>query len=290
MPDGREHEWPARGYPPAVSASDRGRTAGVRPISQILERHSESRGTPGARAAGPVLKYRLGRPLSADSGYCMVQNRRPAVEMLRPPRISMPCYAIEDLIPVVDPTAYVHPTAVLIGDVIVGPGCYVGPAASLRGDFGRIILHQGVNVQDTCVMHGFPEHDTVVETDGHVGHGAMIHGAHLACNVLIGMNAVVMDRSRIGESAIVGAMSFVREGSVIPPRVLALGIPARVVRPLTEAEMAWKQTGTREYQELAVRSLASQREVAPLRAVQADRPRFTGGPSVTFGDIKTPSN
>jgi phenylacetic acid degradation protein len=200
----------------------------------------------------------------------------------------MPCYAIEDLIPVVDPTAYVHPTAVLIGDVIVGPGCYVGPAASLRGDFGRIILDEGANVQDTCVMHGFPEHDTVVETDGPIGHGAVIHGAHIARNVLIGMNAVVMDRSRIGESAIVGAMSFVREGSVIPPRMLALGVPARVVRPLTEVEMAWKKSGTRQYQDLAVRSLASQRPVEPLRAVQAERPRFTGGPSITFGDIKTP--
>jgi phenylacetic acid degradation protein len=87
------------------------------------------------------------------------------------------CYAIEDLIPVVDPTAYVHPTAVLIGDVIIGPRCYVGPAACLRGDFGRITLQDGANVQDTCVIHGFPETDTIIETDGHIGHGAVIHGA-----------------------------------------------------------------------------------------------------------------
>ena len=196
------------------------------------------------------------------------------------------CYAIEDLIPVIDPTAYVHPTAVLIGDVIVGPRCYVGPAASLRGDFGRIILHDGANVQDTCVLHGFPETDTIIEPDGHIGHGAVVHGAHIGRNVLIGMNAVVMDRSSIGESSFVGAMSFVREGTIIPPRSMALGVPARVVRELTDQEIAWKTTGTREYQKLAVRSLESQRPVEPLRAAQPDRPRYHGGSSLTLGAVK----
>jgi phenylacetic acid degradation protein len=200
------------------------------------------------------------------------------------------CYAIEDLIPVVDPTAYVHPTAVLIGDVIVGPRCYVGPAASLRGDFGRIVLGEGANVQDTCVLHGFPDIDTIIEGDGHIGHGAVIHGAHIGANAMVGMNAVVMDRSQIGESAIVGAMAFVREGTIIPPRTLALGIPARVVRPLSDQELAWKRTGTRQYQSLTLRSLASQRAVEPLRAVQPDRPRFKGdGSNVTLGTLKTPT-
>ena len=167
------------------------------------------------------------------------------------------CYAIEDLIPVVDPTAYVHPTAVLIGDVIIGPRCYVGPAACLRGDFGRITLRDGANVQDTCVIHGFPDSDTIIEIDGHIGHGAVLHGAHIGQNALVGMNAVVMDRTHIGESAFVAAMSFVREGTVIPPRTLAVGIPAQVVRELTDKEIAWKRTGTLGYQDLAVRSLAS---------------------------------
>jgi len=197
------------------------------------------------------------------------------------------CFAIEDLIPVVDPTAYVHPTAVLIGDVIVGPRCYVGPAACLRGDFGRIILQEGVNVQDTCVMHGYPDGDTVVEVDGHIGHGSVVHGAHIGRNVLVGMNAVVMDRANVGQSSIVGAMAFVREGTVIPPGSLVLGIPGRVVRTLTDAEKDWKKGGTRQYQELTVRSLASQRPCEPLTAVQPNRPRFKGGSSVTFGDIKT---
>jgi phenylacetic acid degradation protein len=197
------------------------------------------------------------------------------------------CFAIEDLIPVVDPTAYVHPTAVLIGDVIVGPRCYVGPAASLRGDFGRIVLCEGANVQDTCVLHGFPDSDTVIEIDGHIGHGAVIHGARIGQNVMVGMNACVMDRSQIGESAIVGAMAFVREGMIVPPRSLVLGIPARVVRQLTDQEIAWKRTGTLQYQKLAVRSLASQRPVEPLQAVQSERPRFKDdGLSVTLGTLK----
>jgi phenylacetic acid degradation protein len=186
------------------------------------------------------------------------------------------CFAIEDLIPVIDPTAYVHPTAVLIGDVIVGPRCYVGPAASLRGDFGRITLCEGANIQDTCVLHGFPDSDTIIEIDGHIGHGSVIHGAHVGRNAMVGMNAVVMDRAEIGESSIIGAMAFVREGTIIPPRSLALGIPARVVRELTEQEIAWKSRGTMGYQQLTVRSLATQRPVQALTAVQPDRPRFKG--------------
>jgi phenylacetic acid degradation protein len=199
------------------------------------------------------------------------------------------CYAIEDLIPVVDPTAYVHPAAVLIGDVIVGPRCFVGPAACLRGDFGRIALREGVNVQDTCVIHGFPDTDTIVEPDGHIGHGAVIHGAHIGRNVLVGMNAVIMDHADIGESAIIGAMAFVPEGTIVPPRSLALGIPARVVRQLTDEEIAWKRTGTLQYQELAVRSLTSQRAVEPLKAPQPDRPRFKGVSTVTLGAMKAKS-
>jgi phenylacetic acid degradation protein len=137
-------------------------------------------------------------------------------------------------------------------------------------------------------MHGFPELDTVIETDGHIGHGSVVHGAHIERNVLVGMNAVVMDRARIGESSIVGAMAFVREGMIVPPRSLVLGIPAKVARPLTETEMAWKKVGTKQYQDLAQRSLKTQRQVEPLAEVQADRPRYAGKVSVTLGTIKTP--
>lgn len=186
----------------------------------------------------------------------------------------MPCYEIDGIRPVVDPSAFVHPSAVLIGDVIIGPRCYVGPAASLRGDYGRIILEEGANVQDTCVMHGFPGTDTVVEVNGHVGHGAVLHGAIVKRNAMVGMNAVVMDEAVIGESAIVAACAFVKAGMVIAPRSLAAGVPAKVLRPLTDEEIAWKESGTRTYHELAVRSLSTMREVAPLTTVEADRPRM----------------
>ena len=139
----------------------------------------------------------------------------------------MPCYAIDGLVPVVDPSAYVHPSAVLIGDVIVGPGCYVGPGASLRADFGRIVLGEGANVQDNCVAHGFPYADTVVEPDGHIGHGAVLHACVVRRDALVGINAVVMDEAEIGEQAIVAACAFVPVGMKVPPRWLVVGAPAR---------------------------------------------------------------
>lgn len=183
-------------------------------------------------------------------------------------------YAIDGIVPVVDPTAYVHPSAVLIGDVIVGPDCYVGPCACLRGDFGRLILERGSNLQDTCVMHGFPGTDTVVEEDGHIGHGAVLHGCRVGRNALVGMNTVIMDNAVIGESSIVAAAAFVKAGVEIPPRMLVAGVPAKAIRPLTDEEMRWKSAGTATYQELTRRSLATMEETVPLTAVETDRKRI----------------
>jgi phenylacetic acid degradation protein len=183
-------------------------------------------------------------------------------------------YEIDGLRPVVHPTAFVHPTAVLIGDVIVGPRCYVGPLASLRGDFGRLILEEGANVQDTCVMHGFPEDDTVVEVDGHIGHGAVLHGCRVGRNAMVGMNAVVMDKAVVGAESIVGAAAFVKAGMVIPPRSLVLGAPAKIVRAVSDEEIAWKSYGTRQYHDLNVRSMRTMREVEALTEVEPDRPRI----------------
>jgi len=188
----------------------------------------------------------------------------------------MPIYAIEDLVPAVDPSAFVHPTAVLIGDVIVGAGCYVGPNACLRGDFGRVVLEAGSNVQDCCVLHSFPDKDCVVEPDGHVGHGAILHGCRVGRNALVGMNAVIMDDAVIGAESIVAANAFVKAAFACPPRSLLVGSPAEVRRELRDEEVGWKSEGTREYQELAVRSLATLKEVEPLPKPQADRPRFAG--------------
>ena len=183
-------------------------------------------------------------------------------------------YAIDGIVPVVDPTAYVHPSAILIGDVIIGPGCYVGPCASLRGDFGRLILERGANVQDTCVMHGFPGTDTVVEEDGHIGHGAVLHGCRIKRNALVGMNAVIMDNVVIGEEAIIAASAFVKAGVEIPPRVLVAGVPAKVIRPLSEDEIRWKGQGTATYQDLTRRCLATLHETVPLTAVEPGRKRI----------------
>ena len=183
-------------------------------------------------------------------------------------------YSIDGIVPVVDRTAFVHETAVLIGDVIVGPDCYVGPSASLRGDFGRIVMEQGSNLQDTCIMHSFPRLDTIVEIDGHVGHGAVLHGCRVGRNAMVGMNAVIMDGAEIGESSIVAALAFVKSDQKIPPRSLVVGIPARVVRELTEEEIAWKSGGTAVYQELAKRSMSTMREVVPLSEAEPNRRRL----------------
>src|SRR5690606_30561293 len=184
-------------------------------------------------------------------------------------------YAIDGIIPVVHPSAYVHPTAVLIGDVIVGAGVYIGPLASLRGDFGRILLKEGSNVQDTCVIHGVLENDTVVEVDGHIGHGAVLHGCTIGRNSLVGMNAVVMDQAVIGESSVVAAMAFVKVGQQIPARSLVVGSPARVVREMSDDDVARKSYGTRQYQRLTTRCLKTMQAVAPLAQAEDDRPRLT---------------
>ena len=183
-------------------------------------------------------------------------------------------YAIDGLRPVVDPGAFVHPAAVLIGDVIVGPGCYIGPGASLRGDFGRLVLEPGSNIQDNCVMHGFPGKDCVIGTDGHVGHGAILHGCRIGRNALVGMNAVIMDGAVIGEDSIVAALAFLKAGFEVPPRMLVGGIPGRIMRALTADEIAWKSRGTAEYQELARRCLASLEPIEPLAAPEPDRRRL----------------
>jgi phenylacetic acid degradation protein len=197
----------------------------------------------------------------------------------------MPFYEIDGIKPVVHPSSFVHPDAVVIGDVLIGPNCYIAPFASLRGDFGRIILEAGVNIQDSCVLHGFPETDTLVEEDGHIGHAAVLHGCIVRKNALIGMNAVIMDNAEIGESSIVAACAFVKAGMVVPAKMLVGGMPAKVMRELSDAEMAWKIEGTDMYKELTIRSLNSLKICAPLSKVESDRKTFnlpSNKPLITF--------
>lgn len=187
----------------------------------------------------------------------------------------MQIYSINGIIPVVSPTAFVHPTAVIIGDVMIEEGCYIGPNAVLRGDFGRLILKKGANLQDTCVMHSFPGADSIIEEDGHIGHGAILHGCHIGMNALVGMNAVVMDGATIGSSSIVAANAFVKADFSCPERSLLVGSPAKVLRQLTDAEIEWKSKGTREYQHLTVRSLSTMKQVEALTEAEPDRKRIT---------------
>jgi phenylacetic acid degradation protein len=123
-------------------------------------------------------------------------------------------------------------------------------------------------------VHGFPERDTVVEENGHIGHGAVLHCCRIGRNALVGMNAVVMDKAEVGDSSIVAAMAFVKAGMVVPPKSLVAGIPAKVVRELTAQEMDWKVEGTVLYQHLARRSLATMTETVALTEVEADRKRI----------------
>lgn len=189
----------------------------------------------------------------------------------------MSVYSLDGITPVVNPTAFVHETAVLIGDVIIAAGCYIGPGASLRGDFGRIEVRKGANVQDNCVMHSFPNATCIVEENGHIGHGTVLHGCRIARNAMVGMNAAVMDNALIAESSIVAACAFVAAGFECPPRSLVMGIPARVKRQLSDQEIEWKNRGTVEYQELTARCHASLIKTDALTEVEENRSRMKVG-------------
>ena len=186
----------------------------------------------------------------------------------------MPIYAIDNLIPVIKNNTYIHPSAEIIGDVIIEEHCYIGPGAVLRGDFGRIYVAHHSNVQDNCVLHSFPDKDCHLEPYSHIGHGAILHGCTVGENALIGMNAVVMDDSKIGAESMVAASSFVRASFVCEPRSMVMGIPAKVTRSLSEQEVTWKSNGTGEYIELTQRAINTMREVPALTEEQADRPRY----------------
>jgi len=195
-------------------------------------------------------------------------------------------YAIDGITPVVHPSAFVHPSAVLIGDVIVGARAYIGPCACLRGDFGRILVEEGANIQDTCMLHGFPGKDTVVGAEATVGHGAVLHGCVLRRGALIGMNCVVNDNAEVGEEAMVAAMAFVKAEARIPPRSLAAGIPARVLRELSAEEIQWKKDNMHLYQKLAERSSKTMQRVEALTAVEPGRKRIDIPGAIPLSELK----
>ena len=183
-------------------------------------------------------------------------------------------YAIDGVIPVVHPTAYVHETAVLIGDVIVGPGCYIAPSASLRGDFGQIRLGEGSNIQDNCTIHCFAGGETVVGADVSVGHGAVLHGCSVGDRALIGMNAVVLDGAVVGAQAIVAALAFVRAEFEVPERTVAAGVPARVLREIDAEEAGWMVEANADYYAARDRAWASMQRVDALHRPDRKGPRL----------------
>lgn len=196
-------------------------------------------------------------------------------------------YQFENHIPVIHPSAFVHPQATVIGNVVIGKNVYVGPHATIRGDWGKIIIEDGCNVQESCTIHMFPGTTVTLKKGAHIGHGAIIHGATIGENCLIGMNAVIMDDAQLEPECIVGALAFVPANTVLKTRSLAVGNPAKVIKQVSDEMIAWKTQGTALYQKLPGDCHATLREVKPLRS----EPKFTRMQQVDYSTwMKTQTN
>lgn len=180
-------------------------------------------------------------------------------------------FSFDGFIPVVHESAFVHPNATVTGNVVIGRDVYIGPGAAIRGDWGGIVIEDGCNVQESCTIHMFPGVTVVLERSAHIGHGAIIHGARICENALIGMNAVVMDNAVVGAGSVVGALCFVPAGMEIPPRKVVVGNPAKIIKDVSDEMLAWKSEGTALYQALPGQLHASLLPVEPLRTMPADR-------------------
>ena len=181
-------------------------------------------------------------------------------------------YEFQGFIPVVHPSSFVHPLAAVIGNVIIGKDVYVGPGAAIRGDWGEIIIEDGCNVQENCTIHMFPGKSITLKKGAHIGHGAIIHGANIGANCLVGMNAVLMDDVSLGDECIVGALTFIKGGTEIPNRKMVVGNPAKIIKDITDEMIAWKTKGTALYQKLPAQCHETLKEVEPLREIPANRP------------------
>ena len=183
-------------------------------------------------------------------------------------------YAFQGYIPVVHESSFVHPQAVVTGNVVIGKDVYVGPGAAIRGDWGAIIIKDGCNVQENCTIHMFPGIIIVLEEGAHIGHGAIIHGAHIGKNVLVGMNAVIMDNVKVGDNCIIGALTFVPEGMEIPANKIVVGNPGKIIKDASDEIIAWKTKGTELYQKLPAQLYKTLHPCEPLREVPKDRPEM----------------
>ena len=181
-------------------------------------------------------------------------------------------FEFKGFIPVIHESAFVHPNATVTGNVAIGKDVYIGPGAALRGDWGGIVVKDGCNVQENCTIHMFPGVEVVLEENAHIGHGAVIHGAHIGKNCLIGMNSVVMDDVEMGEGCIIGAMSFVAANTTVEPRSLMVGNPARKIREVSDEMLDWKSKGTELYQTLPREMMEEAKECEPLTEIPENRP------------------
>ena len=181
-------------------------------------------------------------------------------------------YSLKGFIPVVHPSSFIHPQATVTGNVIIGKDVYIGPGCTLRGDWGGIEIADGCNVQENCTIHMFPGVTVKLEASAHIGHGAIIHGAHIGRNVLVGMNAVIMDDVEIGDESIIGALSFINANTIIPPRSLVVGNPAKIIKQVSDEMIAWKTKGTQLYQSLPKDMQQHWNACEPLAEMPADRP------------------
>jgi phenylacetic acid degradation protein len=180
-------------------------------------------------------------------------------------------FAFDGFRPVIHESAFIHPNATVTGNVIIGRDVYVGPGAAIRGDWGGVVIEDGCNVQENCVVHMFPGVTVVLEASAHIGHGAIVHGARIGRNALIGMNAVIMDHATVGAESIVGALTLVPSEMDIPPRSVVVGNPAKIVKRASDEMIAWKSEGTRLYQALPTQLHATLTPCEPLRTVPPDR-------------------
>lgn len=181
-------------------------------------------------------------------------------------------YEFEGYKPVVHESSYVHPQAAVTGNVVIGKDVYIAPGAAIRGDWGKIVIKDGGNVQENCTIHMFPGLTVVLEENAHIGHGAIIHGGHIGRNCLVGMNAVIMDNVKLGTECIVGALAFVKEGMKIPKRKLVVGNPAKIAKDVSDEMIQWKTEGTKLYQKLPGQLSDTLKECKPLREEPEDRP------------------
>lgn len=181
-------------------------------------------------------------------------------------------YSFKGFIPVVDSSSFVHPQATVTGNVIIRKNVYIGPGAALRGDWGGIVIEDGCNIQENCTIHMFPGVTVLLKEASHIGHGAIIHGATIGRNCLVGMNSVIMDEVELGDECIVGALSFIKAKEKIPARSLIAGNPAKILKEVSDEMIAWKSEGTKLYQQLPADLKEHWKACEALPAIPSERP------------------